>query len=124
MRGTLLMRRESELRQQAQEAIKGLIVRLSGWSDQSGDLLDIIDVLMQVDKKITTTKNPEALVNRLVNYIRSVAIKGRLHFPDEEEKLMIDLGIIGQKAGLNGAYMADFSDKSQFYGMLEEVPQH
>ncbi|MBO2717464.1 bacteriocin immunity protein [Lactiplantibacillus plantarum] len=115
---------ESELRQQAQEAIKGLIVRLSGWSDQSGDLLDIIDVLMQVDKKITTTKNPEALVNRLVNYIRSVAIKGRLHFPDEEEKLMIDLGIIGQKAGLNGAYMADFSDKSQFYGMLEEVPQH
>ncbi|WP_102115701.1 bacteriocin immunity protein [Lactiplantibacillus plantarum] len=115
---------ESELRQQAQEAIKGLIVRLIGWSDQSGDLLDIIDVLMQVDKKITTTKNPEALVNRLVNYIRSVAIKGRLHFPDEEEKLMIDLGIIGQKAGLNGAYMADFSDKSQFYGMLEEVPQH
>ncbi|WP_261978996.1 bacteriocin immunity protein, partial [Lactiplantibacillus plantarum] len=90
------MQRESELRQQAQEAIKGLIVRLSGWSDQSGDLLDIIDVLMQVDKKITTTKNPEALVNRLVNYIRSVAIKGRLHFPDEEEKLMIDLGIIGQ----------------------------
>lgn len=124
MRGTLLMRRESELRQQDQEAIKGLIVRLSGWPDQSGDLLDIIDVLMQVDKKITTTKNPEALVNRLVNYIRSVAIKGRLHFPDEEEKLMIDLGIIGQKAGLNGAYMADFSDKSQFYGMLEEVPQH
>lgn len=124
MRGTLLMQRESELRQQAQEAIKGLIVRLSGWSDQSGDLLDIIDVLMQVDKKITTAKNPEALVNRLVNYIRSVAIKGRLHFPDEEEKLMIDLGIIGQKAGLNGAYMADFSDKSQFYGMLEEVPQH
>ena len=124
MRGTLLMQRESELRQQAQEAIKGLIVRLSGWSDQSGDLLDIIDVLMQVDKKITTTKNPEALVNRLVNYIRSVAIKGRLHFPNEEEKLMIDLGIIGQKAGLNGAYMADFSDKSQFYGMLEEVPQH
>lgn len=124
MRGTLLMQRESELRQQAQEAIKGLIVRLSGWPDQSGDLLDIIDVLMQVDKKITTAKNPEALVNRLVNYIRSVAIKGRLHFPDEEEKLMIDLGIIGQKAGLNGAYMADFSDKSQFYGMLEEVPQH
>ncbi|MCG0748402.1 bacteriocin immunity protein [Lactiplantibacillus plantarum] len=118
------MQRESELRQQAQEAIKGLIVRLSGWPDQSGDLLDIIDVLMQVDKKITTAKNPEALVNRLVNYIRSVAIKGRLHFPDEEEKLMIDLGIIGQKAGLNGAYMADFSDKSQFYGMLEEVPQH
>ena len=124
MRGTLLMQRESELRQQAQEAIKGLIVRLSGGSDQSGDLLDIIDVLMQVDKKITTPKNPEALVNRLVNYIRSVAIKGRLHFPDEEEKLMIDLGIIGQKAGLNGAYMADFSDKSQFYGILEEVPQH
>ena len=46
------MQRESELRQQAQEAIKGLIVRLSGWSDQSGDLLDIIDVLMQVDKKL------------------------------------------------------------------------
>ncbi|EIW12754.1 bacteriocin immunity protein [Lactiplantibacillus pentosus KCA1] len=118
------MQKESELRQQAQRDIQGLIVKLSEWPDQSGDLLDIIDVLTQVDKKIGTVRNPEALVNRLVNYIRSVAIKGRLHFPDDEEKLMIDLGTIGQKAGLNGAYMADFSDKSQFYGMLEEVPQH
>ncbi|MDV0430608.1 bacteriocin immunity protein [Lactiplantibacillus sp. DA1] len=118
------MQRETELRQQAQQDIRGLIVRLSDWSNQSGDLLDIIDVLTQVGKKMTTVKNPEALVNRLVNYIRSVAIKGRLHFPDEEERLMIDLGFIGQKAGLNGTYMADYSDKSQFYGMLEKIPRH
>ncbi|TBX38344.1 bacteriocin immunity protein [Lactiplantibacillus paraplantarum] len=118
------MKREVELRQQAQKDIRGLIVRLSGWPDQSGELLDIMDVLTQADKKIATVKNPEALVNRLVNYIRSVAIKGRMHFPDDEEKLMIDLGSIGQKAGLNGAYMADYSDKSQFYGLLETIPRH
>lgn len=118
------MKKETELRQQAQQDIKELIVRLSNWPEQSGELLDIVDVLTQVNKKITTVKNPEALVNRLVNYIRSVAIKGRLHFPDEEEKLMINLGTIGQKAGLNGAYMADYSDKSQFYGLLETIPRH
>lgn len=40
-------------------------------------------------------KNLEVLVNCLVNYICSVVIKGWLYFLDEEEKLMIDLGIIG-----------------------------
>ncbi|MDN6771361.1 MAG: bacteriocin immunity protein, partial [Lactococcus sp.] len=36
----------------------------------------------------------------------------------------IQLSIIGQKAGLNGAYMADFSDKSQFYKFGQQVPCH
>lgn len=37
---------------------------------------------------------------------------------------MIDLGVIGQKAGLNGSYMSDYSDKSQFYSYPEKVPHH
>ncbi|VDG25297.1 bacteriocin immunity protein [Lactiplantibacillus mudanjiangensis] len=92
--------------------------------DQTTELLDIIDVLTQVDAKLDSAKNPEALINRLVNYVRSVALKGKLHFPTDEEKLLIDLSVFGQKAGLNGQYMADFSDKSQFYSLFEEVPRH
>lgn len=88
----------------------------------SPELLDIMDVLLQVIKNISSTKNPPALVNRLVNYIRSVALAGRIHFSKPEENLFIKLEIFGQKAGLNGTYMADFSDKSYFYKWSEEVP--
>lgn len=49
-------------------------------NNKSSEMLDIIDVLTQVYLKIDTTKNPEALINRLVHYIRSVAIKGRIYF--------------------------------------------
>ena len=59
-----------------------------------------------------------------VNCIRSVALAGRIHFPKKEEVLIIDLGVLGQRAGLNGVYMADFSDKSQFYSIFEEIPRH
>ena len=85
---------------------------------------DIIDVLAQVYRKLPETKNPEALLNRLVNYIRSVALAGRIHFPTNEEKLIADIGILGQRAGLNGVYMADYSAKSQFYSIFEEIPRH
>jgi len=80
---------------------------------------DITDVLLQVNKKIDTSKNPEALVNRMINYIRITASSEKLHFSKADEKLIIDLGVIGQQAGLNGQYMADFSDKSQFYSYTD-----
>jgi hypothetical protein len=91
-------------------------------TNNSPELLDIMDVLLQVIKNISSTKNPAALVNRLVNYIRSIALASRIHFSKPEEDLIIKLEIFGQKAGLNGAYMADFSDKSYFYKWSEEVP--
>ncbi|MCD2257468.1 bacteriocin immunity protein [Lactobacillus sp. CC-MHH1034] len=103
--------------------ISHLLKAMTKWTPQTSELLDITDVLAQVYQKIDTAKNPEALVNRLVNYIRIVSSKGRLHFPPAEEKLMIDLGAIGQRAGLNGSYMADFSDKSQFYSYTEQIPR-
>lgn len=92
--------------------------------DQTSEMMDITDVLLEVSKKLRTTKNPEALVNRLVQYIRSTAIKGKIYFPPEEEKIVIELSAIGKKAGLNGLYMADFSDKTQFYALTEQVPRH
>jgi len=80
---------------------------------------DICDVLFQVSKKLDSTKNVEALINRLVNYIRITASTNRIKFSKDEEAVIIELGVIGQKAGLNGQYMADFSDKSQFYSIFE-----
>ncbi|KRK63859.1 hypothetical protein FC72_GL001098 [Companilactobacillus tucceti DSM 20183] len=53
-----------------------------------------------------------------------MALKGKIHFLKPEEDLIIDLGYFGQKAGLNGQYMADFSDKSQFYSFTEQIPHH
>ncbi|MFC6181192.1 bacteriocin immunity protein [Lactiplantibacillus daowaiensis] len=110
--------------QDVQQTIQALLELLKQRQPASTELLDIIDVLGQVQKKVATGKNPAALVNRLVNYIRSLAVKARLHFSKPEEDLIVQLSVFGQKAGLNGQYMADFSDKSQFYGLLEEVPRH
>lgn len=93
-------------------------------NDQSSELLDILDVLLQVYKELDKIKNSEALINRLTQYIRITASSGRINFSSSEEKLVIKLSIIGQKAGLNGVYMADFSDKTQFYKFGEEVPFH
>ena len=62
-------------------------------------------------------------LSRLVNYIRNAALKGRLHFDKQEESLMIDLGVHGQKAGLNSIYQGDYSDKSQFYSIKEQIPR-
>ncbi|EGO9277175.1 bacteriocin immunity protein [Enterococcus faecalis] len=112
-------------RELAREYIHKLYNLLNKRKDNTSELLDITDVLLQVYKKLDTVENPEALVNRLVNYIRSMALKGRIYFPSTEEHLMIELGVIGQKAGLNGLYKADYSDKSQFYSYseLSEMPR-
>lgn len=54
-----------------------------------------------------------------------MALKERIHFPSTKEHLMIELGVIGQKAGLNRLYKADSSDKSQFYSYseLSQIPR-
>lgn len=114
---------EEITRTNTKQYVKELYGLLMKRPDQSAELLNITDVLLQVYKKIDQAKNPEALVNRLINYIRILASKGRIHFPAPQEDLIIKLGAIGQKAGLNGLYMADFSDKSQFYSPLEKMPR-
>ncbi|MBR6896222.1 MAG: bacteriocin immunity protein [Lactococcus sp.] len=91
---------------------------------KSIQILDILDVLLQVDKRLDNEKYPERLINKLTQYIRITASTGKVKFTSEEEKLTIQLSVIGQKAGLNGAYMADFSDKSQFYKFGQQVPCH
>lgn len=95
-------------------------------SGSATSLLDITDVLLQVYIKIDTTENPEVLVNRLVNYIYSVGLKGRIKLSPVEEDLLIELGVFAQRAGLNGLYRADFSDKSQFYSYFDknQMPRH
>ena len=114
----------TKLINQAQTNIKELLGILNNYEKKQSELLDIIDVLAQVYRKLPETKNPEALLNRLVNYIRSVALAGHIHFPTNEEKLIADIGVLGQRAGLNGVYMADYSAKSQFYSIFEEIPRH
>lgn len=107
----------------AQQAIHDLYQLLAQQSPQTATLLDIRDVLLQVYQKLATSEHPEVWVNRLVNYIRNAAVRDRLYFPKAQETLMLKLGEIGQKAGLNGQYRADFSDKSQFYGLTENMPR-
>lgn len=114
----------TKLINQAQTNIKELLGILNNYEKKQSELLDIIDVLAQIYRKLPETKNPEALLNRLVNYIRSVALAGQIHFPTNEEKLIADIGVLGQRAGLNGVYMADYSAKSQFYSIFEEIPRH
>lgn len=93
-------------------------------TNKSKEVLDILDVLSQVNKKLDKERHPEVLINKLNQYIRITASTGKIKFSNEEEKLTIELSIIGQKAGINGSYMADFSDKSQFYKFGDKVPFH
>lgn len=107
----------------AKQYIKELYGLLRHEPNPSPQLLDITDVLAQVYRKLDTTKNPEALLNRMVNYIRVKAKAGYYTFPTPQESLLGELAWIGAKAGWNGAYMSDFSDKRQFYGLLEPMPR-
>ncbi|MCI1987448.1 MAG: bacteriocin immunity protein [Lactobacillus sp.] len=108
----------------AKQYIKELFTLLRQRPDQSGQMLDILDVLAQVYRKLDTVKNPEAILNRMTNYIRITARSGQITFPKPQESLIDELAWIGAKAGWNGAYMSDFSDKRQFYGLLEKMPRH
>lgn len=109
--------------EEAKMEIHELYNLLSQRNQQPPELLDITDVLLQVYKRMEDEKNPAALLNRLVNYIRNAALKGKLHFSKKEEALIIQLGVHGQKAGLNGIYQGDYSDKSQFYRFTESMPR-
>ena len=113
-----------DTRNMAEQYVTELYKKLKSRDSKTSGLLDILDVLIQVQKNLSTVKNPEALVNRCIQYIRSVAIKDKLYFPPAEENIIINLEVIGQKAGWNGSYMADFSDKSQFYKLSESIPHH
>ena len=64
--------------EKSKELIHDLYNKLSKRTNSSPELLDIIDVLYQVYLKIDTVSNPEALVQRLVNYIYSTGLKGKL----------------------------------------------
>lgn len=106
------------------EIVSDLYNRLVKRDTKSSELSDILDVLLKVYQKLDTEKHPERLINKLIQYIRITASTGKINFSSEEEKLTIQLSVIGQKAGLNGSYMAEFSDKSQFYKFGEQVPFH
>lgn len=106
------------------EIVLELYDMLANGDNQSGHMLDILDVLLAVYKKLDKAKHPERLINRLNQYIRITASTGKINFSSEAEQLIIELGTIGQKAGINGSYMADFFDKSQFYQFGERVPYH
>ena len=106
------------------EIVSDLYNRLVKRDTKSSELLDILDVLLKVYQKLDTEKHPERLINKLIQYSRITASTGKINFSSEEEKLTIQLSVIGQKAGLNGSYMAEFSDKSQFYKFGEQVPFH
>lgn len=112
------------MNQLEKEIVNDLYNQLAKRDTKSSELLDILDVLLKVNQKLDTEKHPERLINRLIQYIRITASTGKISFSSEEEKLTIQLSVIGQKAGLNGSYMADFSDKSQFYQFGEQVPTH
>ncbi|KRM05773.1 hypothetical protein FC89_GL001483 [Liquorilactobacillus ghanensis DSM 18630] len=109
-------------REKAKNNIKKLLQQLDQTSARPAELLDIIDVLLQVYSKLDQTKEPAVLINHLINYLRSTALKGKLHFPPAEEKIIIELEILGQKAGINGNYLGGYNDKSQFYNIFEQVP--
>ncbi len=47
----------------------------------------------------------------------------KIRFIDNDEKLLIELGDISKKAGINSKYKANFTDKSQFYSYSETMPQ-
>lgn len=106
------------------EIVIGLYNSLAKRDSKSAEMLDILDVLLKVYQKLDTEKHPERLINRLNQYIRITASTGKISFSSEEEKYTIQLSVMGQKAGINGSYMADFSDKSQFYKFGEQVPAH
>ena len=105
--------------EEIKKLIHDLYNKLHKCTNPSSELTDIMDVLLQVYKKMDKTKYPERLINRLVNYIYSTGLKGKLYFSKDENEIIAQLGIIGQKAGLNGRYKADYGDKSQFYSYFD-----
>lgn len=84
-------------------------------SENSGVELDEIkEVLLKTYVKLDKTKDCTALINRLVNFIYFKGYPGNLKFTDSQIALINELTQIGKKAGINGIYRGDYTDKSQF----------
>lgn len=105
------------------EVIHELYNSLAERSEKNSALLDILDVLEQVYKKIDQEEHPEYLVDRLVKYLYMVGFSNQIKFLGNDGKLLVDLSDVAKKAGLNSRYKADYSDKSQFYGFFEDFPR-
>lgn len=101
--------------------IHDLYNELMQQSNKSAALLDITDVLVQVYSKLDQTKNKEALVNRMVNYIYIVGFSN-ITLSKTAESNLIELGNIAKTAGWNGVYRGNSVDKSQFYSIFEKMP--
>lgn len=65
--------------------------------EHSKGLLDISDVIFQVYNKLDNQKNPEVLINKLVNYIYIVGFDHQIKFLDNDEALLSKLSDISKK---------------------------
>ena len=108
---------------ETKEVIHELYNSLMDRPQKPSGLLDITDVLLQVYKKLETVRYPEYLINKLVNYIYSVGFDQKIRFMGRDGELLRKLADESKKAGLNSRYRADYSAKSQFYSLSEEIPR-
>lgn len=83
-------------------------------SNAGEEMEDIKEVLLKVYKRLDDSKENPPLINRLINFIHFKAFTEKLTFNEKQNELIRQLSGIGQKAGLNGSYRADYGDKSQF----------
>lgn len=83
-------------------------------SNTGKEMEDIKEVLLKVYKRLNDSKENPPLINRLINFIYFKAFTEKLTFSEEQDELIRQLSGIGQKAGLNGSYRANYGDKSQF----------
>lgn len=103
------------------QCIKDLYNELMQQTDKNSTVLDITDVLVQVYSKLDRTKNPEALLNRMVNYVY-IAGFSKINLSKQAESNLIELGDLAKRAGWNGVYRGNSVDKSQFYSIFETMP--
>jgi len=96
------------------KALEDLLIKRDDYKTNSG-LQDITDVLEQVNKTVAKNKYPERLISKLVSYIYSMGPANKIFFPKDQESLINDLGVIGQKAGNAGLYYASFDTKADFF---------
>lgn len=84
-------------------------------ADKNKGLRDITDVLLQVYTKIDSSKYPELLENRLVNYILIVAVDNHVLFDTYEKKCILELENIAKNLGATINYQVGCVSKAQFY---------
>lgn len=104
----------------AQKNIDELYNSLMKRTEKTTDLQNVTDVLLKVYETLPESKNPESLLSKLVNYIYIVGFNV-LHLTKEEESLLISLGDMSKRSGLNGRYSANFTDKSEFYSYFDKI---